>query len=118
MGDWKDETFTYVKKVSDSCPHSIIGNLSPAPLMHDGSLICNTADQVDGRCDQCSKWTVSFPPHPKNGCIPTGWAENIHHPKNSTWPERLLDLAHATTSRHGFSFEEISTLVLAGANER
>lgn len=86
--------------------------------MHDSSLICNTADQVDGRCDQCSKRN-RLANQKISLRVSTGMrGKNIHDSKNSTWPERLLDLTDATTSRHGFSFEEISALVLAGANER
>jgi hypothetical protein len=41
----------YRKEAPDASPHSIVGQLPPAALVHDGALVDTTTDKVDEHGD-------------------------------------------------------------------
>ena len=84
----------YGNKGKDAGPEGVVGQLPPAPLVHDGALVRDAAEQVDGRGDQRDD------------------------AKDTAGPQRLLRLADAPAGGHGARLEEEGAFVRVGADER
>ena len=84
----------YGDKGKDAGPEGVVGQLPPAPLVHDGALVRDATEQVDGRGDQRDD------------------------AEDTAGPQRLLRLTDAAAGGHGARFEEEGALVRVGADER
>ena len=69
-------SWAYGNEGKDSGPQSVVGQLPPAPLVHDRALICDTTQEVDGRRNQ------------------------RNDPEYTTGAQRLLRFTDTSTSGH------------------
>ena len=83
----------YGNKGKDAGPEGVVGQLPPTPLVHDGALVRDATEQVDGRGDQGDD------------------------AEDTAGPQRLLRLADAPAGGHGARFEEEGAFVRVGADE-
>ena len=83
----------YGDKGKDAGPEGVVGQLAPAPLVHDGALVRDAAEQVDGRGDEGDD------------------------AEDAAGAQGLLRLADAAAGGHGARFEEEGAFVRVGADE-
>ena len=83
----------YGDKGKDAGPEGVVGQLAPAPLVHDGALVRDAAEQVDGRGDEGDD------------------------AEDAAGAQGLLRLADAAAGGHGARFEVEGAFVRVGADE-
>lgn len=81
---------THNKEPPNARPHGIIGQLSPATLMHHCSLVYTTTNKVHQH------------------------RNHYNDTKHAAWAERLFRNMYTSTCERRSTFEEVCTLVYSG----
>jgi hypothetical protein len=82
--------YTYSEEAVNACPHGVVGQLSPAALVHDCPLVHAATDEVYEDCD------------------------NGDDTEDAAGAERLFGLMHAAAGEGGAAFEEVGAFVDGG----